>query len=137
MTDYISTRQKSFIWENGKKEDFSFAYDGSPICVFDLPRECKKSVEYNIFESLKNGRIVCGKYQSKLKRFESARIIVFANFPPDKSTLSSDRWDILNIDGKSNIINYKQTLLELKQNSQDYIEEDQEDNYDGTEDLDI
>ena len=40
---------------------------------------------------------MCSKYESKPVIRNSPHVIVFANFEPDKSALSEDRWLILNI----------------------------------------
>ena len=66
----------------------------SPGVCIDVCRSSRFNFDYAILESLKNGYLVTGKYEGKQMRFNPAKIIVFANFPPDKSNLSHDRWDI-------------------------------------------
>jgi len=42
--------------------------------------------------------MISEKYQSKMKRFDSAKVIIFANFAPQtENTLSADRWNIIHI----------------------------------------
>ena len=49
-------------------------------------------------ECFKNGKIFSPKYNSRRKRFDRAKVIVFANFMSDRSALIADRWDIINMD---------------------------------------
>jgi hypothetical protein len=65
--------------------------------VFDLTRSQEAgavSVVYEMLEMLGNGYICSGKYDSQAVDLPKLNLIVFANFPPDLSALSQDRWDI-------------------------------------------
>ncbi len=81
---------------NGKTKDIAFAYEGEPTFVMDLSRSLEEYVNYDILEQVKNGLIFSGKYESKHKVFRTPKMLVLANFAPDKSKLSKDRWVILN-----------------------------------------
>nr|WAE43151.1 MAG: replication associated protein [Cressdnaviricota sp.] len=58
--------------------------------VFDIPRD--GIVDYAGLESVKNGIFFSGKYESKTVAFATPHVIVLANYPPDQSKLSVDRW---------------------------------------------
>lgn len=62
------------------------------IIVFDIPRCNLGHVSYQAIESIKNGYFFSGKYEGGMKRFNKPHIICFANYSPDKSHLSKDRW---------------------------------------------
>ncbi len=62
--------------------------------VFDFARDQEERFPYKLLEDFKNRRIFSTKYQSVMKRAISCKLIVFANFEPDKSKLSVDRWDV-------------------------------------------
>lgn len=70
---------------------------GNPrIVIFDLPRGAR--VDYLALEAVKNGLFFSGKYESRMVTFDYPHIFVLANFPPDESKLSRDRWYVRNID---------------------------------------
>jgi len=63
-------------------------------CVmWDIPRS-NDHISYNAVESIKNGLICNTKYETGAKAFNPPHIFIFANFYPDTSVLSMDRWDI-------------------------------------------
>jgi len=63
------------------------------IVIVDLSRDASV-VNYSALEDVKNGHVFSGKYESHQMLFNSPHVIVFANFPPDESKLSADRWVI-------------------------------------------
>lgn len=65
--------------------------------VFDVTRSSAQYFNYSTLEACKNGFIMSGKYRGIKRIFKPVPVAVFANFHPDKSQLSADRWDILNI----------------------------------------
>nr|QXP07600.1 MAG: replication associated protein [Arizlama virus] len=66
------------------------------IALVDLTRSDKNTVSYKALESLKNGLIFSGKYESKAKAFDPPHVIVFANYPPILEKMSKDRWHVVN-----------------------------------------
>ena len=62
--------------------------------VFNLPRSAEQGMSYSAVESLKDGIIFSGKYEGGAKIFPPPHVIIFANFLPDLTKLSQDRWDI-------------------------------------------
>ena len=51
-------------------------------------------MSYSAIESLKDGLLFSGKYEGGVKLFPPPHVVIFANFLPDMTKLSIDRWDI-------------------------------------------
>lgn len=68
------------------------------IAIFDYPREKADYVSYTALEEIKNGIFFNGKYESGMCVFNSPVVIIFANFEPDLTKLSMDRWRIRRLD---------------------------------------
>jgi len=64
------------------------------IIAFNLPRSAEGAMSYAAIESLKDGLLFSGKYEGGVKLFPPPHVVVFANFTPDMTKLSLDRWDI-------------------------------------------
>lgn len=97
-----------FYCTGGKHVDILYAYGLESNIIFDFPRGYEEKVPYPVLESLKNGIVFSSKYESKTMFFDVPYIFVFANFKPDKTKLSADRWNISEIieDG----LNYIMTI---------------------------
>lgn len=70
---------------------------GARCVVFDLTRTTEDgsvNVVYEVLEQLSNGYICSGKYDSTNLWVQPLHLVVFANFAPDRSTMSADRWDV-------------------------------------------
>ncbi len=70
----------------------------SPIplgIIFDVTRRDSAHFSYQTLEQCKNGRVMTGKYRGYIREFKPVPVVVFANFLPDQTCLSLDRWDIL------------------------------------------
>lgn len=69
------------------------------IVLIDIPK-CldDKYVSLTTIEEIKNGLFFSGKYESEMCMFNPPHIIVFSNRPPDKSKMSADRWNIVNLE---------------------------------------
>lgn len=98
MTKYLTANHNAIMINTGKQADILHAYNHQPIIIFDLPRtlEHNESI-YTTMEVLKNGQYFSSKYESKSVLTEIPHIIVFANYLPDISKLSEDRWNIQEI----------------------------------------
>ena len=94
LTKYLLTEGKCMRYENGKSADVKFAYNGQEIIVFDLSRSQETHVNYEVIESIKNGVVFSTKYVSEMKVFKTPHVVIMANFGPDQSKMSQDRWDI-------------------------------------------
>jgi len=110
MARYLASTQGALILETGRKVDLAHIFVTTiptpKIVIFDLSRTAAPSedskhspidVVYSLMESIKNGYIVSTKYDSKGLSFTVPHVVVFANFEPDQSKMSLDRWQIHNI----------------------------------------
>lgn len=97
--DYLVAFKDAILFENGKTADIAFAYNGEPIVIFDFTRTTQDVLNYGVIEALLNGRVFSGKYKSQPKIFKKPWVVCFANWPPDTSKMSEDRWDIRYLDG--------------------------------------
>lgn len=67
-------------------------------CVLvDLPRKAQFHSIYEPIEMIKNGCMTTVKYEGETLEFSHPHVVVFANFPPDMSAMSRDRWVIRDI----------------------------------------
>lgn len=86
------------IYVQGKASDIKAAIVAMAvkptIVIFGLPRSMEDYVSYEAIESVKDGIFFSGKYESGMCLFKPPHILIFANFMPDESKLSSDRWRI-------------------------------------------
>lgn len=81
----------AFYCAGGKTADILYGYSGQKIVVMDLARDSHDYVNYGALEQLKNGLVYNTKYESGMRMFETPHVVVFSNFPPDESKISSDR----------------------------------------------
>jgi hypothetical protein len=80
------------------KLDEDEAFSRQHVFLLDLSRTIEQYVSYDAIEKLKNGYWFSGKYESKMTMIPPPRVVIFSNFPPNESTMSSDRWRIIDID---------------------------------------
>jgi len=102
MVNYLGAMHGATILTVGKKVDMAYIYAQKPtsIVLFDLartnePGEGRASYldgVYSLAEDLKNGRVVSTKYESKTVFFRPPHVIFFANFEPDYTKWSQDRY---------------------------------------------
>lgn len=84
---------------NAKTADIAYSLNDNPrIVIFDLSRSNEDRINYGAIESVKDGLLFSSKYESKLKIFNTPHVIVFSNNEPNLSKLSSDRWDIIELE---------------------------------------
>lgn len=63
------------------------------IVLIDLPRTLESQVNYGVIERLLDGCLFDTKYEGTgTIFFDPPHVVVFANFEPDYSSLSRDRW---------------------------------------------
>jgi len=62
--------------------------------IVTLTRAVEQYVSYSALECIKDGLVVSGKYDSTVLNFNPPHVLVLANFGPDTTKLSADRWDI-------------------------------------------
>lgn len=94
---YIVAMKDAFYCTGGRPSDIAFAYDLQEYIVVDLARSTKLEVPYQTLEEWKNGLMFSPKYDSRMMCFAQVKIVIFANFPPDQSRLSLDRWNVMHV----------------------------------------
>ena len=67
------------------------------IVILDIPRSSEGYINYGVLEQLKGGLIYPGKYEGAVCEFDHVHVIVMANFMPDLSQFTDDRWHIINV----------------------------------------
>lgn len=100
LADWLEIKRDAFVVTGGKFADIAYAFNYQEYIVFDFARDQQDRFPYQLLEDFKNRRIFSTKYASMMKRAVSCKLIVFANFEPERAKLSQDRWDIhrLNLD---------------------------------------
>lgn len=68
------------------------------ICIFGYPRSKEEYTNYASLEEVKDAIFFSGKYESGMVMYNNPHVIVFANFAPDISTITKERWVIKEID---------------------------------------
>ena len=106
MSRYLSVMNNAIIVQSMKKSDMIYLITKNirktNVVIFDLCRSSEQgsvSVVYEVVEMLKNGYLCSGKYDSQSFSFAVPHVICFANFEPDKSCLSLDRWSVVHLHG--------------------------------------
>ncbi len=97
LAKYLVAKEDAFYVRNGKSSDIAYAYNYEPMVVFDFTRTKEGCVNYEIIEAFKDGMIFSPKYQSTQKVFTPPKVVCFANWLPDITALSQDRWDLQKI----------------------------------------
>jgi len=100
LSKYIQLTRPTYYITGGKQNDILYGYDGEQNVIIDLARTYADNIEhiYTIIENLKNGQYLSTKYETRQKLFDIPHIIVMANFKPDTTKLSKDRWNIIDTD---------------------------------------
>lgn len=97
LTQMGGARDTATILEN--EGDLS----GRPI-IIDLPRQAQDKDIYSPIEMMKNGRMTIIKYQGGKLRWRPGHLVVMANFEPDRTKWSTDRYRLYDlVDGVLNI----------------------------------
>lgn len=135
LSNYMIDNCNAFFANNGQIKDVAYAYDNEEYVILDLPRctrdnDGKDWTPYRLIEMFKDGRLFSSKYQSCLKRFKSAKIVIMANFMPDTSKMSKDRWDIMSLTRgvlAPKVLNINEGTLEEKEDNEKIIRIEQKD----------
>lgn len=71
------------------------------LVVFPIPRSFDSEyVSYEAIENIKDMYFYSGKYEGGAVCGPCPHLFVFANFPPNESKMSADRWRVVNVDSK-------------------------------------
>jgi len=86
----------SAMMADGKASDVKFLLAATKpkpkIVLWNLVRTQEGFVSYSAIEAVKDGAFVSTKYECAGVMFNAPHIVIFANFAPDRSALSEDRW---------------------------------------------
>lgn len=99
LMKYCVINHNALVCGSGKGSDaINFIYnadmDKCRVVFFAFPRTVEGYVSYAALETIKDGMISNTKYETGMKVYNSPHVIVMANFEPDITKLSADRWDI-------------------------------------------
>lgn len=83
-----------YVITGGKHQDIFYAYNYESTVFFDWPRTAEEQFPYGVAEAFKNGYFLSTKYESSTVRFQPPHVVILANFLPDQTKLSQDRWRI-------------------------------------------
>lgn len=98
LAKYLCVK-KDAVFVSGKKNDVLYAASikDSRIYIIGYSRDKEDYVSYDALECLKDGIYFCSKYESNMVCRNPPHVIVFANFAPDITKLSKDRWNIIKL----------------------------------------
>jgi hypothetical protein len=96
MVDYLVAFHGGICFTNGMMADIAHAYTCQPLVIFDLVHTQEEGLDavYMAVESFKNSLSIFSLADDS---HCVPHVVVFANFAPDKSKLSANRWKICNI----------------------------------------
>lgn len=96
---WLASSPETFYIDGGKKEEILFLIkEDIKTLLIDIPRSGKDFVPYGLMETFKNGIWTTNKYEgNRVIRKEAGAVVVLANFWPDITKLSKDRWDIIEV----------------------------------------
>lgn len=97
FSKHLVDNMQAFYSNGGKHADITYAYNGEKIAIFDFVRSSEEFVCYSVIEAIKNGILTISKYESQTRIFDPPHVICFANFFPDCTKLSEDRWNIVEL----------------------------------------
>lgn len=97
-------KSKANILVGGKVADMKFAIAKmienhiNPKTIFiNITRSYENYVSYEGIEALLDGIFFSPKYESGMVMYNPCHLVIFANFEPNESAMSRDRWDIRRI----------------------------------------
>lgn len=94
---YLMSKYNVYYIRGGKHNDIAYAYNYEQYIIFDYPRDKEDFVIYSTIEMFKDGLVQSNKFNSHVKLTSSKKVLVLSNWPPEKSKLSIDRWEICEI----------------------------------------
>lgn len=117
LAKYLVIKHKALV-VSGKATDIKYAvmkhiekFGSLDIVCFLFPRTVENYISYDAIESLKDGLFFSAKYESGMCVFAPPHVLCLANFEPDRSALTKDRWDI-RIFGEKKNVNEEEFLSE-------------------------
>ena len=93
--------QKGALLVSGKSADIKYQIANCKqppnLIIYDIPRTAQGYINWTALEEIKNGIFCSSKYESKMVMMNCPHIICFANFEPDLSVMSEDRWKVVEL----------------------------------------
>lgn len=91
----------------GAKDTATILQGAKPLSdrpiVIDLPRQAEMKEIYSPIEMIKNGRMTVVKYTGGMLRWRPGHVVVMANFPPNMTAWSPDRYRIIELKGTESV----------------------------------
>lgn len=105
LAKYIWKHNKATLYVTGGAHNIKCAivkfYENTGLypenVIFYYTRTQEDRISYQAMEEIKDGIFFSGKYESGMFVMPTPKILVLANFPPDTSALSEDRWVLQNL----------------------------------------
>lgn len=104
IAKYICLKNNNVIIGDGKKNDVYYQIAKMiemkiipRIIILDIPRYSQNWINYGVIETIKNGMIFSGKYESIKCIFPIPHVIIFSNEKPDITMWSIDRLKLVEI----------------------------------------
>lgn len=101
LAKHICIKNKNALYLTGKSSDMKYGVfqaleNGIDVNVIllDFTRSRENFISWEGIEEIKNGIFYNTKYECKMCIYDNPHIICFANYEPDKTRLSEDRWII-------------------------------------------
>lgn len=95
----LHEREDVQVLKVGKRDDLAYCIDiEKSVFLFDVPRSGMEFFQYTVCEMLKDKMVFSPKYESQMKCLShDSHVIVFCNEYPDRSKLSDDRYDVIEL----------------------------------------
>ncbi len=102
---YLCVHKGAYIL-SGKSADMKSAVammkKKPKLVIIDIPRSSQQYVSYSGIEEISNGCFFSGKYEGSMVLMNNPIILCFANAPPDYDKMSSDRWELIDLNKEKN-----------------------------------
>lgn len=110
LTQYMTIVQEGQCFDSTNKKDVAYALNPEKSTfIFDITRATEPKMSLQVLESIKNGIVFSGKYESGTKIVSNAKVIVMANSFNEvhEAQLSVDRFMILHLKPQMGEMNYE------------------------------
>lgn len=119
LAGYIQCCLDAYMVSYGKTADIAYAWRRQEYIVCDFSRQKQETINYELLESFKNGKVFSAKYDSGWKiRDSPCKVVCFANWRPDTYKLSKDRWCVIEITNFHINKNNKNNKITTQKNSE-------------------
>jgi len=105
MSKYLTSTRNAVVCQFMKKEDMLHVLckrikSSTKVIVFDMVRTSQGDLSalYEVLEMVSDRLLCSGKYDSQQMYIPKVHVVVFANYPPDITAMSADRWEVREIE---------------------------------------